>query len=95
MESFVVVAPLKPNTQDQARDLIAQGPPMDLEASGLTRHSVYLSANEVIFLFEGPDAQRVVEGMVNDPVMSAQFSAWGPLLDGTPFTARRVFDWSA
>lgn len=93
MQSVVVVARLKPEAEAEARELINQGPPLNLPASGLTRNSVYLSEDEVIFLFEGPDAERVVHELVNDPVASAQFAAWGHLIEGTPFTARREFHW--
>src|SRR5665647_2213983 len=95
MQSMIVVARLKPGAEAEARELIEQGPPYDMAASGLTHHSVFLSADEVIFLFEGPDAERVVHGMVNDPVASAQFATWAHLIEGTPFFVRREFDWWA
>lgn len=93
MQSLVVITRLKPGAEAEARELISQGPPLDLSASGLTRNSVYISEGEVIFLFEGPDAERVVHELVNDPVASAQFAAWGHLVEGTPFTAHREFHW--
>src|ERR1035437_9699683 len=95
MQTMIVIARLKPGTEAEARALIEQGPPFDSAASGLTHHSVFLTADEVIFLFEGPDAEHVVHSLVNDPVASAQFSVWAPLLKTTPFVARREFDWRA
>lgn len=95
MQSLIVVARLKPGAEAEARKLIAQGPPLDLQASGLTRNTIYLSEGEVVFLFEGPDADRVMHEFVNDPVASAQLATWGHLLDGSPFLARQEFDWRA
>lgn len=95
MESLIVVARLKPGAEEEARELVAQGPPFDLAATDLARHSVYVSGDEVIFLFEGPGAEAVVESFVNDPVTSASFAVWGRLVEGTPHAARREFDWPA
>ena len=95
MESLVVVAHLKPDAYEEACALIKQGPPFDLENSGLTRNAVFCSPREVIFLFEGPDAEATVERMLNDPVVSARFSVWGHLIDGAPVRAVREFEWHA
>lgn len=93
MESLVVVAHLKPDTYEEACALIKQGPPFNLENSGLTRNAVFCSPREVIFLFEGADAEGIVERMLNDPVASAQFSTWGRLIEGVPVRAVREFEW--
>ena len=53
MEQLAIVASLKPGMEEEARKLIAQGPPFDIGESGLERHTVYLSAREVVFVFEG------------------------------------------
>ncbi|MBI4898287.1 MAG: hypothetical protein HY827_07950 [Actinobacteria bacterium] len=95
MQSLIVVARLRPGVEAEVRELIAQGPPLDLQSSGLTRNTIYLSENEVVFLFEGPDAERVMHEFLNDPVASARLASWGHLIDGTPFMARREFDWQA
>lgn len=95
MESLVVVAHLKPDAYDEACALINQGPIFALEDTGLTRNAVFCTQREVIFLFEGPDAESTVERMLNDPVASAQLSIWAHLVDGVPVRAARTFEWSA
>ena len=94
MDRVVVVARLKADARDRAAELIAQGPPFDAGEIGLARHGVYLSEREVMFVFEGDDAERVVAAVVNDPVQSAGFGAWAPLLEETPRLAHEVFFWN-
>lgn len=95
MESLVVVAHLKPDAYEEACALVKNGPPVPLADSGLTRNAVFCSHREVIFLFEGPDAEVIVQRMLNDPVASAQFSVWGHLIDGVPARAGLEFEWNA
>ncbi len=52
MSPFVVTARLKPGAGAEASRLVGEGPPFDLEASGLERHYVFLTGDEIIFLFE-------------------------------------------
>ncbi len=94
MNRLAIVARLKPGTRRRAAELVAEGPPFQLRDSGFERHAVYLSGDEVVFVFEGPGAEYLVQDIVNDPVRSARFSAWAPLLDGRPELAREVFNWS-
>jgi hypothetical protein len=91
----VVVARLKDGARDQAAELIAAGPPFEPEALGFERHAVYLSAGEVVFLFEGPTAARRLANIVDDMVTSASFSAWARILDGTPTLAHEFYFWQA
>jgi hypothetical protein len=50
MEQIAIVARLKSGTEPRAAELIAQGPPFDPDESGLERHTVYLAADEVLFI---------------------------------------------
>lgn len=92
-ERVAVVARLKEGSRDQAAGLISAGPPFDPDALGFERHTVYLSATEVFFLFEGAEAGRRLANVVDDMVTSASFSAWAPLLEGTPRLAHEVYFW--
>jgi hypothetical protein len=47
----------------------------------------------VVFVFEGPASKGLVRDLVNDPIRSAAFSVWAPLLEGTPELAREEFHW--
>lgn len=88
-----VIAQLRPGSEEQARRLLEAGPPFDPAGLGLTRHDVYLGDQAVVFAFEGPDVERRVADLLDDPASSGSFSAWGPLLDGTPTIARSAYHW--
>jgi hypothetical protein len=90
---IAVVAPLRRGTVERARELVAAGPPFDPTAIGLTRHAVFVSPREVVFLFEGPDVLRRLGGVIDDMAISASFAAWGPILTGTPRLARQAYGW--
>jgi hypothetical protein len=92
-DRVVVIARLKEGSRDQAAELISAGPPFDPDALGFERHSVYLSSTEVVFLFEGSAAARRLADVIDDMVTSASFSAWAPLLEGTPRLAHEFYFW--
>lgn len=81
--------------RERAADLVATGPPFDPQDLGLERHSVYVGDDLVIFVFEGEDVEGRVSALVNDPVRSASFAAWTPLLAGTPALAHETYHWEA
>jgi hypothetical protein len=63
MARVAIVARLKEGGGPRAAELIAAGPPFELAETGLTRHSVYLSAGEVVFVFEGEAEPAATEAM--------------------------------
>ncbi len=96
MERLVLVARLKPEAQARAEELIAKGPPFDLQGSGFLRHSVFVSATEVVFLFEAHEVEWLVTALVEDPfqwMVADALDAWRPLIDGHPRIAREQFSW--
>ena len=93
MRRLAVTAKLKAGSEERALALIKKGPPFDPSSAGFERHAVYLGNDEAVFVFEGADVERIVDTIVNDPVVSAAFSAWGDLLDGTPTLAQPVYHW--
>jgi hypothetical protein len=95
VERLVVTLKLRDGMQARAADLIAAGPPFEPADLGLKRHSVYLGDDLVIFVFEGEDVDKRVGALVNDPVPSASFAAWTPLLAGTPALAHENYHWEA
>jgi hypothetical protein len=94
MDRLVVAATLKPGTRARAAELVAEGSPFDPSGSGLTSHGVYLSEREIVFAFEGPQAEFLVRAMINDPVRAAGFDAWAPLIEGFPRLVRESWHWS-
>lgn len=92
-QRMAVIGKLKPGSLERAEEIVEDGPPFALDEAGLERHSLFVGSDWVVFLFEGPNVERVVDRLVNDPVVSANFSAWGPILDGTPQLAHERFFW--
>ncbi len=96
MEQLAIVARLKTGAENEARKLIEEGPPFEIPESGLERHTVYLSAGEVVFVFEGPEVEGIVDAMIEDPfrpTLSDAFGSWRPLVEDKPRIARPVFSW--
>lgn len=93
METLVVVARLLPGKTVEAERLVAGGPPFDPSELGFHRHSVFLTATDVVFLFEAPGVEWIVDDIVNDQVVSAAFGPWRPLLDGPPRLAHERYAW--
>jgi len=96
MEQMAIVARLKSGSEPRAAELIAQGPPFEPGEGGLDGHTVYLAADEVVFVFEGHQVEWVVDGLVDEPFhwpLLAALDDWRPLLDGNPRIARPLFTW--
>jgi hypothetical protein len=98
MEQLALTARLKPGAEPRAAELIAQGPPFDVSESGLQRHAVFLSAGEVLFVFEGHEVEWIVDGLVDEPFhwpLLAAMDEWRPLLEDHPRIARCLYSWTA
>jgi hypothetical protein len=97
MEQIAIVARLKPDAETDAAELLAHGAPFDPAEHGLRRHVVYLSAGEVVFVFEGDEVEWIVDRLVDEPFqweLLAALDEWRPLLDGHPRIARVAYSWS-
>jgi hypothetical protein len=94
MNRLMVVARLKEGAHEEAERLLRQGPPFDAEDHGFHRHGAYLTAREVVFFFEAPEVEWIVNDIVDDPVMSDAFRAWEELIVDTPRLAHERFYWS-
>jgi hypothetical protein len=96
MEQLAVIASLKEGSSEQARELLAHGPPFDAGTEGLTRHTVFLSSHDVVFVFEGHEVEWIVDDMATAPfrwnVLEA-FDAWRPLVEGEPRVAQVAYTW--
>lgn len=98
MRRLVVVAPLAPNAQGRAQELLASGPPFDPALTSFTRHGVYASDEEVVFVFEGAaDVELEVDDLLGDalhPRVAEAVEAWRPLLAAAPRVARETYFWT-
>jgi hypothetical protein len=98
MDRVAIVARLKEGSAPRAAQLIAGGPLFDLAELGLVPHSIYLSAGEIVFVFEGHDVEWLVEGLIDDPFQHAHHGAlgqWRAIVDGSPRIAREQLGWQA
>jgi hypothetical protein len=94
MNRLMIVARLKEGTHDEAEALLANGPPFDSEELRFHRHGVYLTQSEVVFMFEAPEVEWIVNDILDDPAMAPAFARWQDLLDGPPRLAHERFYWS-
>ena len=90
MNRLVVVAPLRPGAEARARELLNEGPPFDLEGSKFDSHEVFVTPQEVVFVFEGHQTLSLTAG---DPGLLSAAEAWAECLDGRPRIARSAFSW--
>ena len=105
-EQVAVIVPLKRGQLARVQELVAQGPPFDPAALGLTRHQVFLSAREVTFIFAGPHVRATLERTTSDPTLWRVGLAWRGCIAGRPRLstvperqpeddARLVYSWAA
>lgn len=94
-ERLAIVARLRPDSRERAREILAAGAPYELSEAGFRRHSIFLTGETVVFVFEGSDIEGLVSKLIGDPASSGSFSVWGPLLAGTPALAQEEFYWEA
>jgi hypothetical protein len=92
VDRVVMVAGLKSDARERARELAEQRSPFE-EELGFDRVVFYLSESEVVFVFEGPDADQSLRAILNDPVSSTALSPWLPLFDGPLHRASEVYVW--
>jgi hypothetical protein len=91
-ERLALVVPLKPGARPKAESLLAKGPPFDPAGLGLKSHEVFLTGDEVVFVFEGVPDVLLSRG-AEDEVIWAAGEAWEPLVDGSIRFAERVYAW--
>src|SRR4051812_49282201 len=77
MNRLVIVARLNEGAHAHAQELIAAGPPFEPGDLGFHRHGVYLTATDVVFVFEAPEVEWLVNDIIDHPVFAA---ALRPLL---------------
>jgi hypothetical protein len=91
---IVVVLPLKSDAHEAVSALLKQGPPFDpASIDGLDRHEVFLTSNEVVFVFESELGADALAPLLADPKLWELVSAWGQYVAGAPRIADEAFSW--
>ena len=96
MERVAVIARLKEGREQRAAELVGAGPPFDLTSTGIVRHSVYISASEAVFVFEGHEVEWIVDQLIDEPFhyeLHRALEQWREIVDGQPRVARERFGW--
>jgi len=98
VERIAVIARLREGAAERAAELLAQGPPFDPADVGLSRHAAYLSAREVVFVFEGPEVEWIVDDLATtgfQAPIAAALDAWRELVEEPARLARSAYAWGA
>jgi hypothetical protein len=96
MERVAIIAQLKEGSEQRVADLVGAGPPFDLADAGIVRHSVYISAHEAVFVFEGHEVEWSVDQLIDEPFhyeLRRALLQWREIVDGQPRVARERFGW--
>ena len=92
MQHIAVIARLRPGAAEEAARLLELGPPFDPRKHEVERHTVFLTPDTVVFVFEGGNVNSLLAAL-SGPDEQAVLGAWEPLLAGTPLIAPEVYDW--
>jgi hypothetical protein len=92
MQRLAVIAKLRPGAAEEAARLIELGPPFDPAAHGIERHSVFVTEEAAIFIFEGGPPNSLLTALGGSDEQTV-LGAWEALLDGTPLIAREAYHW--
>lgn len=96
MERVAIIARLKEGSEQRAVDLVGAGPPFDLTGTGIVRHCIYISATEVVFVFEGHEVEWIVDQLIDEPFhyeLQRALEQWREIIEGQPHVARERFGW--
>lgn len=88
-----VVLPIKATAKDRVREILAAGPPFDLEACGIDGYHVFSTGNEVIFILDASDPSRLQRLVANLDLITAA-EAWQEHAAGPARIAEEAFSWS-
>jgi hypothetical protein len=92
---MIIIVPLKPESHGDVARLLKQGPPFDPEAiEGLDRHTVLLTSDEAVFVFESHLGADALAPLLAKPELWEAVAGWGEHVAGPPRFAEEVFSWS-
>jgi len=93
--SFAVVLPLEEGRLEVVREFLEEGPPFDPGSVGLARHTVFLTEQEAIFVFESEHGVKALEQLLSERELWEVVSAWERSAAGKPRVATAAYPWVA
>jgi hypothetical protein len=90
---LVLVVPLREGAAARARELVAEGPPFELDTTELDRHEVYLTDREAVFIFETAGDEPPLRLQAGSPMLRKAAAAWRECIAGRPRKAETGFSW--
>ena len=93
MGRVVVTVSLRRGSRERVRQILREGPPVDLAELALDRHLIFHMKDELVFLFEGEHAEKTVRSMLADPRVFRQANRIGRYVKGPPRLPQEVFSW--
>ena len=88
-----IILPLVPGSQEAVRELLAAGPPFQAAELGLDRHCVFVTQDEVVFVFAW-HGEALLEGLLTEPALWERAAAWQEHVAGPPRIADPAYLWS-
>jgi hypothetical protein len=90
----VVIVPIREDAHEAVRTLLDAGPPFNpSKLPGLERHEVFLTLDEVVFLFDSSFGAHAIEPLLADPELWRAASSWHEHLAGPPRIGDEVYAW--
>jgi hypothetical protein len=89
----MVVAHIREGMADRVQALIEDGPPVDLQASGLDRHEVLLTDDTAVFVFEGRISEAITR-LIQEADLWRAAGRWEACFDGRPQLAEAAYAWT-
>lgn len=91
-KTLAVVVPIREESRTAVRELVRRGPPFDPRNTELTRHDVFLTDHEVIFIFEVPPTGEI-ESVFNSRGLWSAAEEWLEHLEGPARVAEPGYLW--
>jgi hypothetical protein len=93
MDRVVLLARLRPDARERALELLAEAWASPAVEGAFDREAIFMSEGEIIFLFEGREADKSLRAILDDPVRSSEIGHWLPLFDGPLHRAPEAYFW--
>ena len=94
MPRVLAILRLKPGSREAVRALLTDGSPFDAnKIEGLERHEVFLTSEEVVFLFQSQGGPDVLASLLTPPDLWEALGPWREYIEAAPRIAEEVFSW--